>query len=288
MNVSGKDRGNQCERKMISNGETAKFPMLKSDAVPSPECAQTINLVFVLRSSPLIILFLSLFISSGLFSQKDPADTLLIKRQRFAGLFVGGLFFVPDPGYVTDHEPAPVVGLGPQLVRMSMDNSWQGGFFFTFPFLYKMDWDLNFMVQGFIRTRYFTNVTSISNNSPPVITSYSKTIDHDFFVVSAFQTHFVYELFTHDRNQMTIGAGGWIGSGKLTADYDPGAGGAELCLNFYQQFGSNNNNFRLSICPGAMRLGPYINASIGYCVKGYRTMHAHPKHYYVRTYDYDE
>jgi hypothetical protein len=45
---------------------------------------------------------------------------------------------------------------------------------------------------------------------------------------------------------------------------------------------------QVHLSPGWMKNGYYINFGIAICYEGQRLMRAHPKHYYVRSYDPEE
>ncbi|HET6989985.1 MAG TPA: hypothetical protein VFJ43_01625 [Bacteroidia bacterium] len=233
----------------------------------------------------LLILFLFVFSSEILSAQRDPGDTLLLKRPRYFGLFVGTLQNVEAAHYLYN-EPH-TMNLGTQVIKLQVGNAFQGGFFFTYPFLHKMEWDAGFGVFSFQRRTVYEDVTSISTGNDPHILSMHTWIDNKKLVVTDVRSYFSYDLVQRDDYSILFGAGGWLASNRMKTEYNPGSIGIEGNISAYYRY-NNKSYVQVHFSPGWMRNGYYFNATIGICYQGERTMRAHPPHYYVRTYDRED
>jgi hypothetical protein len=232
-----------------------------------------------------LIIFLFVFIATNLFAQRDAGDTLLLKRPRYFGLFIGTLQNVEAKHYLFEQNHAMFIG--PEITKLQVGNAIQGGLFFTYPFLHKMDWEMGFGVFSFQRQTTWEDYTSISTGPDPHVISSHTWIDNKPIVVTEVRTHFSYDLILRDNYSLLLGAGGWIASNRMPSTFNPGSVGLEGNVTAYYRY--NEKSFvQIHFSPGWMKNGYYFNVSIGICYQGERLMRAHPKHYYVRTYDQDE
>ncbi len=233
----------------------------------------------------LAVLFILIFSSANLFAQKrDAGDTLLIKRVRYLGLFVGTLQYMQENVL---YEHIHSIEIGPEVIKLQVGNAFQGGLFFTYPFLHKMEWDAGFGVFSFNRKKIWEDVTALSNGNDPHIVSSHTWIDNRKLIVTEVRSYFSYYLIQRDNYSFLIGAGGWLASNRMETYLNPGSIGVEGNITAYYRY-NKKSCVQIHLSPGWMRNGYYFNATIGICYQGERTMRAHPPHYYVRTYDQED
>ncbi len=224
-------------------------------------------------------------ISTNVIAQHDEGDTVLVKRAMYFGFFAGRLQFMEAEHFLYDQPHG--MSLGPEVIKVQVGNAIQGGIFFTYPFLYKMEWDAGFGVFGFQRQTIWQDVSAISTTSPSSIISSSTWIDKKNLTVTEVRSHFSYNIIQRANFSLLIGAGGWLASNSMKAAFNPGSVGMEGNVTAYYLF--NKKSFvQIHLSPGYMRNGYYLNMTLGICYQGQRTMRVHPKKYYVRTYELEE
>lgn len=228
------------------------------------------------------ILLLSLFVGGSLLAQKIDNDTTLIKRPRYFGLFFGTLQFTQADHFLYQAEPQ--IMIDDQVLQLKVEDAIQGGFFFTHPFLNRMEWDLGFGVFSFKRETKWMRVTAVSTGPTPMILSSQTWTNKKNLVVTELRSHFSYNLIQRDNYSILFGAGGWLASNTMKAAYNPGSVGVEGNITAYYRY-NKKSYVQVHLSPGWMKNGYYINATIGICYQSQRTMRVHPSHYYVRTYD---
>ncbi len=218
--------------------------------------------------------------------QRDAGDTLLIKRPRYVGLFGGTLQLTQAEHFLYNEQHT--LEIGTQVLQLKVGNAVQGGFFFTYPFLHKMEWDAGFGVFSFKRQTRLEDVTALSSAGPtPQIISSHSWNENKNLVVTELRSYFSYDLIQRDNYSFLIGAGGWLASQRMKAAFNPGSAGVEGNITAYYRY-NKKSYVQIHLSPGWMRNGYYINATIAVCYQGERTMRAHPSHYYVRTYDQED
>ncbi|MBI3512237.1 MAG: hypothetical protein HY064_16375 [Bacteroidetes bacterium] len=233
-----------------------------------------------------------IFIFSVIYvqAQRDPGDTLIVKRPVWVGIYVGFLQYTQATPMLINRAPRP--DLLPQTIRYGIGDAVHGGVFLTYPFLHKMQWEIGGGLSSFHRFNEIATVTSVSSGNQPVVLAYHTSVYHQYLTVGEFRSYFSGEVVMHDNFTLLLGAGGWVAGGKLNQtlsgmEANPGTIGIELSVSAYY-FLFRSSYVQVHINPGWMRNGYYINATVGLSVKGERTMRPHPKHYYVRTYEQDE
>ncbi|CAN5157276.1 hypothetical protein BH09BAC5_BH09BAC5_26740 [soil metagenome] len=238
-----------------------------------------------MRHIIIVILFI-VFSSTSVFSQRDAGDTLLMKRPQYFGVFVGRLQYMAAPHYLYEAQPIAELGIS-QVIQLKVEDAMHAGFFFTFPFLHRMEWDMGFGVFSFKRQKVIAEVTSISSGYSNSIISMHTWIDNRSLVVTEYKSHFSVVAIQHENYSLCFGAGGWLASQRMEAKLNPGSVGVEANITAYYHY--NKSSFvQIHVSPGWMRNGYYINFTLGICYQNMKTMRAHPKHYYVRTYDQEE
>jgi hypothetical protein len=233
----------------------------------------------------LSVIFLFLFFATGAMAQRDAGDTLLLKRPMYFGLFFGTLQNVEARHYLYEAPHSMVVG--PEVIKLQVGNAVQAGFFFTHPFLHKMEWDIGFGVFSFQRQTTWEDYEAISTGISPHVVSSSTWIDNKKLVVTEVRSYFSYDLIQKENYSLLLGAGGWLASNTMKAAYNPGSVGVEGNITAYYNY-NKKSYVQIHLSPGWMINGYYFNVTIGICYQGERTMRAHPKHYYVRTYDQED
>lgn len=233
------------------------------------------------------VIFLILLLSSvDVFCQQEERDTSLIKRPQYFGIFVGRLQFTGADHYLYEAQPQAVLGIT-QVLKLSVGDAMHAGIFFTYPFLRRMEWDAGFGVFSFRRQKVLAEVTNVSNGFSNSIVSMHTWIDNKSLVVTEFKSHFSINLIQRDNFSLLIGAGGWLASNSMKYYLNPGNVGVEANMTTYYRY--NKNSFvQLHVSPGVMRNGYYVNVTLAACYQSQKTMRAHPKHYYVRTYDQED
>lgn len=229
-----------------------------------------------------LLISLLIFVSSSLFAQRDASDTLLIKRPRYLGLFFGTLQYMQAEQFLVDRPHD--LELGPEVIKLKVENAFQLGFFFTHPFLHKMEWDVGFGVFSFKRQKIWEDVTALSTSNTPYIVSSHTWIDNKNLTVTEVRSYWSYNFLQRDNYSILIGAGGWLASNRMEAAQNPGSYGVEGNITAYYRY-NKKSHVQIHLSPGWMQNGYYINATIAICYQGERTMRVHPAHYYVRTYD---
>lgn len=231
-----------------------------------------------------IILFL-LILPGTLIAQRDAGDTLLIKRPQYLGIFFGRLQYTGADHNLYDKNPVAIIGIE-QVLNLTVSNALHGGIFFTYPFLHRMEWDMGLGVFSFKRHKVRAEVTNISPTTGDIISMHTWN-DNRSLVVCEFKSHFSIKLIDREKYSFLLGAGGWLASQRMEPYLNPGTVGVEGNITAYYCY--NKKSFlQVHVSPGWMRNGYYINMTLGICYQGMRTMRAHPKHYYVRTYDQEE
>jgi hypothetical protein len=232
------------------------------------------------------ILFFFLFVAFDLAAQREGDDTLLIKRPQYIGVFIGRLQYTGAPHYLFESQPQAILGIT-QVLKLRVDDAMHAGFFFTYPFLHRMEWDAGLGVFSFQRQKVFAEVTSLSTGYSNSIVSMHTWIDNKSLTVLEFRSHFSVQLIQRDNYSILLGAGGWLATQRMEPFLNPGSVGVEGNITAYYRY--NKQSFvQIHLSPGVMRNGYYINATLGVCYQSMHTMRAHPKHYYVRTYDQEE
>ena len=239
-----------------------------------------------MKLSRRLYFFLLLFLSANLFAQRDAGDTLLVNRPRYFGIFIGRLQYAQALHSVYDATPLPFTSQ-PQIIKVDVGDAMQGGLFFTFPFLHRMEWEGGMGVFSFQRDRVMAEVTQVTPGYDPHILAYHTWHDHKNLTVAEFRSYFSVEIIRREDFAFLAGAGGWLATNSMPASLNPGSVGAEGDLTGYYQV-HEKTFMQVHISPGWMKNGYYINFGIAICYQGQRMMRAHPKHYYVRTYDPNE
>jgi hypothetical protein len=227
-----------------------------------------------------------IFLTADLFAQRDAGDTLLVNRPRYFGIFLGRLQFSQAPHAIYDASPLPFTGQN-QTIKVTVKDAFHGGLFFTFPFLHRMEWEGGFGVFSFQRDRVMAEVTQITPGSDPQVLAYHTWHDYKNLTVVEFRSYFSVELMRQENYAVLIGAGGWLATNSMPYSLNPGSVGVEGNVTGYYRI-HEKSFVQIHLSPGWMRNGYYINFGIAICYEGQRMMRAHPKHYYVRTYDPNE
>jgi hypothetical protein len=233
----------------------------------------------------LYLFFMLIFYSGILFAQRDAGDTLLLQRPRYVGIFIGRIQFAGALSPIYDGVPNAY--LGKQALKVTVGDALHAGLFFTFPFLHKMEWDLGAGVFSFNRQTVWADVTKITPGTDPQIVAYHTWTDPKKITVMEFRSYFSGELIRADDYAILAGGGGWIATQRMPGSFNPGSVGIEA--NFTGYYRVHEKTFmQVHLSPGWMKNGYYINFGIAICYEGHRLMRAHPKHYYVRSYDPEE
>jgi hypothetical protein len=231
------------------------------------------------------IILLLLVIPGMLSAQRDAGDTLLIKRPQYLGIFIGRLQYAGPEHDLYRSDPVAILGID-QVLKLTVGNAIHGGIFFTYPFLHRMEWDMGFGVLSFERHKVRAKVTNISPSTGDIISMHTWN-DNKNLIVAEFRSHFSVIVSEREKYSFLVGAGGWLASQRMEPYLNPGSVGVEG--NFTVYYNYNKKSFaQVHVSPGWMRNGYYVNVTLGICYQGMRTMRAHPKHYYVRTYDQEE
>jgi hypothetical protein len=231
-----------------------------------------------------ILLFL-LIANENLSAQRDPGDTLLIHRPKYFGIFFGRIQFAGAPHPIYDEVPQAY--LGKQAIKVTVTDALHTGLFFTFPFLHRMEWDAGVGVFSFQRKTIWADVTRITPGYNPQVLDYHTWSDPKPITVMEFRSYFSCELIRTENYAVLAGGGGWLATQRMPSSLNPGSAGFEANFTGYYRF-HKKSFVQIHLSPGWMKNGYYINFGLGICYEGQRLMRAHPKHYYVRTYDPEE
>lgn len=231
------------------------------------------------------LLFVFSITAANLFAQRDPSDTLLIHRPRYVGIFIGRIQYAAALHAIYDE--APQAYLGKQTIKVTVGDAFHAGAFFTFPFLHRMEWDAGAGVFSFQRKTVWADVTKISNGYDPQVLAYHSWTDPKRITVMEFRSYFSCEITRTDEYAVLFGAGGWLATQRMPTNFSPGSVGIEANFTGYYRV-HEKSYVQIHISPGWMKNGYYFNFGLAICYQGQRLMRAHPKHYYVRSYDQEE